>query len=124
MNNATIPAVPAVQSPESTATEPMATERTAAALNRSLRWAKILWIVVALAVAVKTIATPTIHTVFPKNTAHAMCWWQGTSLYDHIPELGHFPYLPTHAILLSPFAVLGMTVGGIVWTWFNMAVLW
>jgi hypothetical protein len=89
------------------------------------RWTSIalgLWVLLALAVAVKTTANPGVKSVFPKNATHALDWWKGESLYRYTPGLGHFPYLPTHAILLTPFAVLGLAAGGILWTWLNMAV--
>lgn len=88
----------------------------------AVRFVLSLWLVFALTLAVKTAVSPTRHTVFPKNAERSLYWWQDQSLYEHVPGFGPFVYSPTHAILLTPFALMGYVVGGILWTWLCVAV--
>jgi hypothetical protein len=81
-----------------------------------------LWLILAVAVGVRTLVRPAEHTVFPIFAASAEHWWGNQSLYDLYPPLDHFRYPPVFAVLVTPFQMLGLTVGGILWTWFNMAV--
>jgi hypothetical protein len=81
-----------------------------------------LWLILAVAVGVRTLVRPAAHTVFPIFAASAEHWWVNQSLYDLYPPLDHFRYPPVFAVLVTPFQLLGLTAGGILWTWFNMAV--
>jgi hypothetical protein len=81
-----------------------------------------LWLVLAVAVGVRTLVRPATHTVFPIFAASAEHWWGNRSLYDLYPPLDHFRYPPVFAVFVTPFRALGLTAGGILWTWFNMAV--
>jgi hypothetical protein len=87
-----------------------------------LAFAWVLWIILALAVARKSFVIPTIHTVFPKFAAGAERWWAGEPLYLEGDELGSFRYSPTFAILMTPFAALGLRLGATVWAWVSIGV--
>jgi hypothetical protein len=81
-----------------------------------------LWLILAIVVGVRTMVRPEAHTVFPIFAASAEHWWGNCSLYDLYPPLDHFRYPPVFAVFITPFSMFGLTAGGILWTWFNMAV--
>ncbi|GMU24631.1 MAG: hypothetical protein AMXMBFR13_47050 [Phycisphaerae bacterium] len=88
-------------------------------------WALGLWIVLAIAASIKTLAAPEVHTVFPKFIAGAVHWWAGEPLYAEYEGLGDFRYSPTFALLMTPFAVLGLRLGGVIWSLVNIgAYVW
>lgn len=93
-----------------------------AARNVWITRALCLWALLAVAVGVKTLISPDRHTVFPKCAARAVGWWSGEPLYVRYEGLGRFPYSPTFAIMLSPFAMLGHCFGAVLWTWLNIGV--
>jgi alpha-1,2-mannosyltransferase len=83
-----------------------------------------LWAVVAVAVTVKILLAPSVHTLFPRYASSARHWVAGQSLYagDTTAE-GTFRYCPTFAVFLIPFNAIGLTAGGVLWSWFNIGVL-
>ncbi len=83
-----------------------------------------LWVVVALAVTVRTIHRPTSHTVFPVFLAGAERWWHDQALHGEKGPVDHFRYLPPFALMVTPFTALGVTLGGVVWTWTTLTVYW
>jgi hypothetical protein len=88
-----------------------------------LRWAVLIWLVLAAAVAVRTLYRPSSHTVFPIFAASAAHWWGDQSLYQLYPPLDTFRYPPVFAVFVTPFHLLGSSMGGITWSWASMAVL-
>ncbi len=88
-----------------------------------LRLALGVWLVLGVAVSVRTLVSPFQHSVFPIFAASAGRWWADQSLYAHYPPLDIFRYPPVFAVLVTPFAVLGLKAGGILWNWTGMAVL-
>lgn len=94
----------------------------AAPLVSPVTVALLAWGILAIAVVIKTLAAPGVHTVFPTFAESARDWWAGRPLYVHHDGLGAYRYSPAFAILVSPFAFLGLIVGGIAWTWANIAV--
>jgi hypothetical protein len=89
----------------------------------SLRLALIVWLILAGAVSVRTLVRPSNHTVFPIFAASAEHWWGDRSLYQLYPPLDTFRYPPVFALFVTPFSALGLTTGGILWSWVSMAVL-
>jgi hypothetical protein len=87
-----------------------------------ITWALILWAVLAIAITIKTVVSPDDHTVFPKFAARAEAWGSRGPLYASYEGLGRFPYSPTFAVFLVPFAALGLRLGGIAWTLLNLVV--
>jgi len=81
-----------------------------------------LWLALAAAVAVRTLVRPSSHTVFPIFAASADHWWADQSLYQCYPSLDNFRYPPVFALFVTPFSVLGLSAGGILWSWIGMAV--
>jgi alpha-1,2-mannosyltransferase len=81
-----------------------------------------LWGGLTAAVTIKTLVSPEQHTVYPKLAARAIAWWSGRDLYAEYKDLGVFPYSPTFAIALTPFAVLGDRAGAVLWSWVSIAV--
>ncbi len=82
----------------------------------------IVWLLLAAAVSVRTLVRPASHTVFPIFAASAEHWWGNQSLYQLYPPLDTFRYPPVFALFVTPFAALGLTAGGILWSWLSIAV--
>lgn len=88
----------------------------------AIRRALALWLVLGILVTAKTFVSPDAHTVFPKMAVRAHAWWSGQDLYAQYGQLGRFPYSPTFAIALTPFALPGNCAGGIAWSWISIVV--
>ena len=91
-------------------------------LPRALRLACAAWIALAVALAVRTLHRPESHTLFPLFASAATHWWNDLPLYAVYALLDYFRYPPTFAVVLTPLAVLGPVVGGILWSWLSLAV--
>lgn len=87
-----------------------------------LRLALIVWLILGIAVSVRTVVRPSSHTVFPIFAASAQHWWGDSSLYDLYDGLDRFRYPPVFALFVTPFNSLGLTTGGILWSWLSIAV--
>jgi hypothetical protein len=81
-----------------------------------------LWLALAGAAAIRTFLRPESHTVFPLFAASAVHWWNDQPLYVRYESLDYFRYPPLFAVAVTPFRVPGLVTGGILWTWFGMAV--
>jgi hypothetical protein len=79
------------------------------------------WLTIGIAVSVKTAVRPDSHTVFPVLAQGATHWWHDQPLYGDYKPLDFFRYPPFCAVALTPFALLGGKVGGILWTWLSLA---
>jgi hypothetical protein len=88
----------------------------------SPRLAVIVWLILAAAVSLRTLIRPHDHTVFPIFAASVEHWWGDQSLYQLYPPLDTFRYPPVFALFATPFAALGLTMGGILWSWLSIAV--
>src|SRR5579875_1198668 len=88
----------------------------------SLRLALLVWLILGAAVSIRTLVRPSSHTVFPIFAASAEHWWGNCSLYELYPGLDRFRYPPIFAVFITPFSALGLTVGGILWSWLSIAV--
>src|SRR5262249_28995150 len=86
-----------------------------------LRSALIVWLILTAAVSVRTVVRPSRHTVFPIFAASAKHWWDDEPLYEDDPVLDNFRYPPVFTLFVTPFSVLGLSAGGIVWSWISMA---
>jgi hypothetical protein len=89
----------------------------------SLRLALAAWLILGAAVSVRTLVRPSSHTVFPIFAASADHWWGNCSLYELYPGLDRFRYPPFFALFVTPFSAMGLTAGGILWSWLSIAVL-
>lgn len=88
-----------------------------------MRLALAVWLLLGIAVSVRTVLLPTSHTVFPIFVIAAERFWSDQTLYDELPDLDYFRYPPPFAVVVSPVALLGPTLGGIVWAWLSIAAL-
>jgi hypothetical protein len=86
------------------------------------RWALTLWLILGIAVSVRTLVQPEKHTVYPIFVTGAHRWWQNLPLYVKQPPLDYFRYAPTFAVCMTPFGWLDLRTGGILWSWVNLAV--
>jgi hypothetical protein len=82
----------------------------------------LLWLVLGIAVSLRTLYRPESHTVFPVLAAGARHWWADQPLYAEYKPLDYFRYPPVLAIFLSPLAALGHRAGGVLWAWLSLAV--
>ncbi|HEY7328349.1 MAG TPA: glycosyltransferase family 87 protein [Gemmataceae bacterium] len=91
--------------------------------SHSLRLALIAWLILGTSVTVRTLVSPSKHTVFPIFAGSAEHWWGNRPLYDLYPDLDRYRYPPVFALFVTPFSALGLTTGGILWSWLSIAVL-
>jgi len=82
-----------------------------------------LWVVLAVAVSVKTIIEPSLHEVYTIFAAASRHWWADAPLYTFYEGMDTYRYTPTFAIALSPLAMLPDRLGGILWNLLSIAVL-
>ena len=83
-----------------------------------MRLAVLLWIILTVAVSVKTVTQPTRRTVYPVFALGSQHWWQDAPLHaDYSDETGTdiYRYSPTFAIAFTPFALLPDWLGGLLW---------
>jgi hypothetical protein len=88
-----------------------------------LRLAFGVWVALAVAAAVRTLLSPIQHSVFPIFAGSAVRWWQDRSLYNLYLPLDVFRYPPVFAVLATPFAALGLRLGGVLWLWVGLGTL-
>jgi hypothetical protein len=88
-----------------------------------LRLALGLWLAVGAAVAGRVVVSPVRHSVFPIFAASAGHWWADLPLYEPYPNLDTFRYPPFFAVAVTPFAGLGLRLGGLLWSGVSLAVL-
>ena len=91
-------------------------------LSRPLRLVATMWIVVGIAVSVRTLVRPHDHTVFPILAGGADHWWHDQPLYDDYKPLDYFRYPPAFAVFFTPLGLLGARAGGVLWAWLSLAV--
>ena len=88
-----------------------------------LKRALILWVMLWIAVSVKSIVQPEKKSVYPCFAGSSMNWWADRSLYDNEFQNTGFRYSPTFALAFSPFAILPPALGGILWAALNIGLL-
>ncbi len=81
-----------------------------------------LWVVIGLALAVKSLVKPGSHSVFPVYYNASWNWWLEETLYLRHPQLDYFRYPPVAALFFFPFALFGPTMGPILWGWFSLGL--
>ncbi|MCH9726074.1 MAG: DUF2029 domain-containing protein [Planctomycetes bacterium] len=88
-----------------------------------LKRALILWVILWIAVSVKSIVQPEKKSVFPCFADSSINWWADRSLYDNDIQKTGFRYSPTFALAFTPFAILPPSMGGILWSALNIGLL-
>jgi hypothetical protein len=85
-----------------------------------------LWVALAIALCVRTVLRPTSHTVFPIYQTAVERWWADEPLYrlsfTDDDQIDHFRYPPVVLLLFTPMALLGPSLGGIVWSLLSLGV--
>lgn len=89
--------------------------------ERVFGWVLALWLGVGVAVSVRTALRPDSHTVFPVFALGSLHWWADLPVYGNYRPVDHFRYPPLCAVLLTPLALLGTTLGGILWAWLSLS---
>lgn len=93
------------------------------------RWEKaalLAWTLIAVFVSARVFLSPETRTVYPIFSASGRLWWTGDDLYEpYRPQQvqNGYRYSPTFAILITPFAILPDSVGGVAWRLFNLGAM-
>src|SRR3954454_13280782 len=91
-------------------------------LSRPLRLVPALWVVVGVAISVRTAVSPDRHTVYPVFLNGAAHWLHDEPVYADYKPLDYFRYPPVFAVAFAPLAPLDLVAGGVLWAWLNLAV--
>ena len=91
-------------------------------IPRPLRHVLNFWLVLGIAVSVRTYLRPASHTNFPVYANGSVHWWNDQPIYASYPPLDLFRYPPLFALVVTPFEKLGLRAGGILWHWFCLVV--
>ena len=87
-----------------------------------------VWAVILLFVCVRAFISPESKTVYPIFSASGQFWWSGIDLYEPYRPTDvqeGYRYSPTFAVLVTPFALLPDSIGGVLWRLFNAgSLLW
>lgn len=79
-----------------------------------------LWVVIGVAITIKSLVKPGSHSVFPVYYNASWNWWFNETLYLRHPQLDYFRYPPVAALFFFPFALFGPSLGPILWGWFSL----
>jgi hypothetical protein len=82
-----------------------------------------VWIWFAIALTIKAVVEPVLHSTYPCFEAGTRCWWAGQDLYDAAICPHDYRYGPAFAMAMTPLALLPTWLGGLLWTWLNTAAL-
>lgn len=86
--------------------------------------ARRIWMIFAVALALKSFIQPGIHSLFPCFSTASEHWWKGWSLFDRKVMPHDFRYSPVFAILFTPFTLLPSPWGELFWSELNLASFW
>jgi alpha-1,2-mannosyltransferase len=81
----------------------------------------VLWTIFNLVVVILVLRDPEAHSVVHVYRNGAIGWWRGDNIFG-TGENG-FIYLPVFAILYTPFALLGASLGDALWRLISVALL-
>jgi hypothetical protein len=93
-----------------------------ARLSPALKLACAVWLTIGMAASARTLVQPASHTVFPVFASGAHHWWNDQPLYANYAPIDYFRYPPPFALVVSPFAALGLRLGGILWAWLGLGI--
>src|SRR5450631_2325329 len=85
------------------------------------RWEKaaiFFWFTILAFISVRVFISPEGKTVYPIFSSSGRLWWSGDDLYEPFRTKAvqnGYRYSPTFAILITPFAMLPDSVGGMLW---------
>jgi hypothetical protein len=81
----------------------------------------LLWCVLCGACCVRAYLQPQRNTVFGIYRAAALAWIAGEDAYETAsPNIGPYRYAPVVTVVLLPFSLLPLDLGGLVWRLFNV----
>jgi hypothetical protein len=81
--------------------------------------ALVVWIIIFLALAIRTLANPHRATAFTVYRLAGIHWLGAQHLYG---DWRGFVYSPLAAVLFTPFGLLPPGWGNLCWTWLNAAI--
>lgn len=91
-------------------------------LDRGLAWLGFaVWLVFNLLVVILTWRDPHDHSVIGNYRFASQGWWAGADIYG--TSIDGFLYLPSFAVLYTPFWMLGDRWGDVLWHIVSVAVL-
>ncbi len=102
-------------------------------LEPSLRWrwaacgpwerlALTVWSIVLCVICLRVVIAPQEHNVLAIYRVAAQRWLAGADVYDPIEGLDMFRYSPLVAVLMVPFHLLPLPLGGVVWRLLNAGI--
>ncbi len=93
-----------------------------------LQTSLILWFALFVAVGIKSLVYPDIHSVYPCYEGAARLWQDSRDLYDLKTTGFIYRYGPVFALSMVPLATLPSALGSLLWNWLNFglffATLW
>ena len=95
-----------------------------AAVPAKANWPAMLWLILAVALAVKACVQPYEHTTYPCFEAGARCWFSGANMYDFAVSGHDYRYTPAFTAAFTLLAWLPTPLGGAVWAVLNVGVLY
>lgn len=90
--------------------------------SHTYRLAIVVWVSFAIALSVKTIVSPVIHSTYPVFVAGTKCWWAEKNPYEKADARCEYRYGPAFAVALTPLTKMPLWLGGLVWSWLNLAL--
>jgi alpha-1,2-mannosyltransferase len=85
------------------------------------RLAWVAWIALIAVVTAMVLIAPEQRSVVQVYREATLAWWAGRDIYSH--QVDSFNYLPSFALLFSPFALLGPPAGDLAWRWLGFGLL-
>src|SRR5260370_38834994 len=81
----------------------------------------VVWILFNLVILILVWHDPEANSVVVNYRQGALGWWAGSDIFG--PGIAGFVYLPSFAVLYTPFALLGEPWGDILWRLVSVAAL-
>jgi hypothetical protein len=79
------------------------------------------WLALIAVISLLVALNPQAHSVLIFFRAGTQAWWAGQDIYSYGRH--SFYYLPVFVLLFSPFHLLGMPLGDLLWRWISFAAL-
>lgn len=89
---------------------------------RAIVLIRAVWLAFAIALAIKTWVSPEKHTTFPLFHQGSLNWAAGVDPYA--ASQFEYRYSPLFTIAFTPFSLLPVDLGGVVWSMANVWLLW
>jgi hypothetical protein len=90
----------------------------------STRGALVVWVVIIVVISLRVALSERANSVYPIFSDAGRKWLDGANLFDPPPPWRDvYRYSPAVAAGFAPWGLLSDRAGGVLWRWFNAAVL-